>query len=275
MSPEEVLAKLKTMGINSSRATLLRYKEAGLIPKPEEGGGGRGVGRFTDYPNHTVNEYFASYHIIKGKHASPEQTATARGTVIGIIDHPIGFMWEDAIEFEKKVIMDLRADFSGHSSGLNENEIFNKAETVNDDGYGKEMFFLYKNVINTKFAIEWWELKQIAEGCIDDDYVILCDHVRWKGIESFRGNSELIDSVIDHLKTYLQGLIEDIQMLQSIGEERPENFRSGLVPLGRWIVLYKLYPEMQLMVKNAMLINYRGVKPAIFDLLVTRKLPEV
>lgn len=80
MSPDEVLKRLAMMGVKSSRATLLRYKDAGLISKPEEGAGGRGVGRFTDYPNKAVFEYFASYHVIKSLHAS-EQAKMAQAVV--------------------------------------------------------------------------------------------------------------------------------------------------------------------------------------------------
>jgi len=65
MSPEEVLQKLIKMGVKTSRSTLLRYEKAELIPAPERGSTGRGVGRFSDYPDNTAECFFASWWLMK------------------------------------------------------------------------------------------------------------------------------------------------------------------------------------------------------------------
>lgn len=67
MTPDEVCDALVKIGANVSRRTLLHYEEAGLIPKPTRGGGGRN-GRFTDYPEWTAEEAFAAWSFIHGKY---------------------------------------------------------------------------------------------------------------------------------------------------------------------------------------------------------------
>lgn len=65
MTPDEVLFKLKNLGVTLSRSSLTRYEHQGLIPEPERGGGGPG-GRFTNYPPQTVAEAFASWSLLHG-----------------------------------------------------------------------------------------------------------------------------------------------------------------------------------------------------------------
>lgn len=64
MTPDEVIAELKKLGIKISRSTLLNYEKQGLIPGPKRGGAGKGKGRTTDYPDETPAEFYAS-HVLK------------------------------------------------------------------------------------------------------------------------------------------------------------------------------------------------------------------
>ena len=73
MSPDEVLEKLITMGVKTSRSTLLRFEKAELIPAPERGSTGRGVGRFSDYPDDTAEYFFASWWLMKMEKLSIEE----------------------------------------------------------------------------------------------------------------------------------------------------------------------------------------------------------
>lgn len=66
ISPDEVISKLKELGINIHRNTLLRYEKAELIPLPERGSHGKGKGRYSDYPPQTVAEAAASYCLLHG-----------------------------------------------------------------------------------------------------------------------------------------------------------------------------------------------------------------
>ena len=276
MSPDEVIQRLKTMGINSSRATLLRYKEAGLIPKPEEGAGGRGVGRFTDYPPETVSEYFASYHVIKGKHASPEQAVAARKAVMDLTGY--GF---DGQTFDLCRAMLQKAYKGKDGKYPTLKDLLSFAEELDDDSdfAGITMLQSFYEVQTTKHAINWWELQQIARGEIDSEYVQFCDRVSWEPHESCRHGSDRINKKIDKLSALLAGLIKDLDALTALRDgyeyDQTEADPGALIPLGRWITLSKLYPDLQLTVRNAMLVNYRNVTPRILDLLTTGKLPEV
>lgn len=68
MTPDEVIAQLKKMGVEMSRPTLTRYEQQGLIPEPERGAYGRGGGRWTDYPDETVEEAYAAWSLIHGEY---------------------------------------------------------------------------------------------------------------------------------------------------------------------------------------------------------------
>ena len=65
MTHAEVLEALwDKYRINISRHTLLRYEKAGMIPEAQRGGGGRGVGRWSDYPPQTVEMAAIAYNLI-------------------------------------------------------------------------------------------------------------------------------------------------------------------------------------------------------------------
>ena len=68
MTPDEVLAQLKLLGVKISRPTLSRYEKQRLIPVPKRGSLGRGGGRWTDYPPETVAEAFAAWALLNGKY---------------------------------------------------------------------------------------------------------------------------------------------------------------------------------------------------------------
>lgn len=71
MSPNEVIDQLSKIGIDISRATLLRYENQELIPKPSRGGGGAG-GRWTDYPDDTVLWAEIAWRLIHGEYGGTE-----------------------------------------------------------------------------------------------------------------------------------------------------------------------------------------------------------
>lgn len=68
MSPDEVVASLKSLGVNITRRTLLNYEKWRLIPEPKRGGGGKG-GRWTNYPEDVLEEAYASWTLLHGKYA--------------------------------------------------------------------------------------------------------------------------------------------------------------------------------------------------------------
>ena len=175
MGPDEVIQRLKGMGISSSRATLLRYKEAGLIPKPEEGAGGRGVGRFSDYPSETVSDYFASYHLIKGKHASQEQAAVARMAAKKMkgdfADEYSWYCYDSTREIVWKHYRGKHAEGEIPSNSVLAD--FARSENLQGPADCFEIGSLscFDRFLSVRFAVDWWELSQIANSEIDNSYV--------------------------------------------------------------------------------------------------------
>ncbi len=86
MTPDEVIDELKKNGISLSRRTLLRYEEMQLIPQAERGGLGRGRGRVTNYPPHTVSEAFAAANLLLAN-ITREQIALARKEAIDLVEN--------------------------------------------------------------------------------------------------------------------------------------------------------------------------------------------
>lgn len=65
MTPDELLAELKKLGITISRNTLHRWTKEGLLPEPERGSLGRGRGRFVHYPKEAVAEAAAAWTVLR------------------------------------------------------------------------------------------------------------------------------------------------------------------------------------------------------------------
>ncbi len=64
--PDDVLEGLsRRWGIEISRVTLQRWTKAGLVPEPVTGSLGRGRGRFTIYPEGTLEEAAASWWVLR------------------------------------------------------------------------------------------------------------------------------------------------------------------------------------------------------------------
>ncbi|CVK18403.1 hypothetical protein [Sporomusa sphaeroides] len=65
-NPTTIVQELDNKKIKITTRTLLNYENDKLIPQPERRGGGRGVGKITEYPSDTVYEFIASYRLING-----------------------------------------------------------------------------------------------------------------------------------------------------------------------------------------------------------------
>ena len=91
MSPDEVLGKLSELGVNITRKTLLNYEAYGL-PKPERGSGGRGVGRFTDYPPNTVEHAFSIYNMLNSSNYPSSFVMEIVKIIPDFADNPFAFI---------------------------------------------------------------------------------------------------------------------------------------------------------------------------------------
>ena len=67
MSPDEIIVKLSSVGVNLTRRTLLNYEKWELIPKAKRGGGGAG-GKWTEYPDNTILEAYAAWTLMNGRY---------------------------------------------------------------------------------------------------------------------------------------------------------------------------------------------------------------
>ena len=64
MKGEEILAKLKPLGVAATLRTLQRYETAGLLPPARRGWGEGGFGRTAEYDKMAVAEFYASYSLV-------------------------------------------------------------------------------------------------------------------------------------------------------------------------------------------------------------------
>lgn len=96
MTPNEVLAALKKMGVKVSRQTLTNYENDGLIPEPKRGGHGKGRGRYTDYPDETPAEFYASHKLRHNQSVRPELLARSRQKGL-MMEHNRGMAFIDWI----------------------------------------------------------------------------------------------------------------------------------------------------------------------------------
>ena len=97
MKQDEIITTLSNIGITTTRQTLARYEEQGLVPQADRNNRGQ-AGKVADYPPETVIEFIASNRLLSGNYgdeglralvggkiapaASPKAVAAARGEVI-------------------------------------------------------------------------------------------------------------------------------------------------------------------------------------------------
>ena len=64
MKGEEVLSKMQELGVGATLRTLQRYEAANLLPSAQRGWGEGGFGRFAEYNQAAVAEFYASYSLV-------------------------------------------------------------------------------------------------------------------------------------------------------------------------------------------------------------------
>ena len=64
MKGEEVLNKMKNLGVSATLRTLQRYEATELLPPARRGWNGKGFGRFAEYDSAAVAEFYASYSLV-------------------------------------------------------------------------------------------------------------------------------------------------------------------------------------------------------------------
>lgn len=90
MKPDEIIEKLKKLDIEISRQTLLNYEKWELIPLPKRGGAGKGKGRWTEYPEHALPEFIASWSMLHGNYRlKPGFVAQLRKKSLEFADRPV------------------------------------------------------------------------------------------------------------------------------------------------------------------------------------------
>ena len=69
ISPQEIVDRLASVGIEVSRPTLLRYEKQGLVASASRGSSGRGIGRWSEYPEIALAEAYAAWSLLHGNYA--------------------------------------------------------------------------------------------------------------------------------------------------------------------------------------------------------------
>lgn len=94
MHPDQVVEAIKRLGIiKLSRRTLLRWELDKLIPSSERGSHGRGIGAYSEYPEDTPAEYFASHNLLYGKNLTREEVVNARAAALSGSGTPLAMEW--------------------------------------------------------------------------------------------------------------------------------------------------------------------------------------
>jgi hypothetical protein len=273
VSPDEVISGLKNKSISSSRATLLRFENAQLISVADRGSGGRGLGKYTEYPADVIHEYFASYHLMKSKHVAQEQVANARGKIYAFVPNIKRLTWERFDEYWKKILKQGVAFRADAPDSQEKREAEKHFETQYPFEYSVQL--AYAEVVSDRNAIIWWEYFQISEGIIDPDYDKLFGMSLWTPQDRPTSN-ELGDMIVAKQKQ-LREILQGLDMLAKMAEDSAVagNNSAALVPLEHWIRFHRKNPEVRPFVRNGILANYRSVPPSTFDLIISGKLPEV
>jgi len=72
MTPDELISRLASWKVTLSRPTLLRYQKQGLISEPTRGSSGRGIGKWTNYPDIALVQSFAAWSLLHGEYGGDE-----------------------------------------------------------------------------------------------------------------------------------------------------------------------------------------------------------
>ena len=279
MTPDEIIATLDRLGIKSSRATLLRQENANLIPAPIRGSGGRGHGKYTDYSAETVAEYAASYHLVKNRRATQEQTATARQVVyrfFQVIAANDNYPWgqlDDTIRSLTKGKRKIRV----------EKRLEDYPALTSDSPAELEIYRCFITVLATPFAVEWWEVRQISNGQVDPDYLEFCKRVDWEDNLHVQGDSIRFRNAVNRSSEELfkaQEVLAKVQkglvLLSSMYKEMEaeEWDHLNFERIGRWVALARAYPEQRAHIRSTMLANYRDIPAAAIDFLIDGKVPD-
>jgi hypothetical protein len=241
---------------------LLRFENAGLISQAERGSGGRGLGKYTEYPADVIHEYFASYHVIKSKHASQEQAAIARNTILNFCLQTDAYSWKEYEFMKQNVLIRKIAAMADVKNNVEGNE-----ETATGKAFAEDM----KKVVETPFCIEWWEYYQGSKGALDPNYIKLHEHLTW---DNGSPNRFDLGDKIDSMQRLLQEVLDGLNVLSKMRKVDQDASEKSLIPLEYWIKLYSNHPEIRPLIKMGMMTSYRGISPKALDLIISGKLPE-
>lgn len=180
ISPDEVIKQLNNLGVKMSRSTLWRATNDELGPMPMTGGGGRGYGRWSDYPSDAYIDFYASHILVKKSKMDVASVAKARKAVFNYT-----YAYWSEWNYWRDNNVNVRFTIS---KGCLENE-------------------LYK-VYSTPGALQWYEIHQSVYGKIDDAYIELLDYE--PGIHNITFQ-EQANMWIPMLREILQGLEQIVQ----------------------------------------------------------------
>lgn len=124
MNPDQVVNQLQTIGVDITRPTITRYERQGLISPPQRGSHGRGVGRWTEYPECAIHEAYAAWALINARYnmptknvpkVAPEVVWYARMKARSRYIHGQGYfevipLWDNFVESSKNVLENFPED---------------------------------------------------------------------------------------------------------------------------------------------------------------------
>ena len=247
MGPDQVIDRLSTLGVKWSRSTLLRAVKDGLGPEPKTGAGGRGYGRWSDYPDDAFSEFYASHILMKKQKMKPEAVAKAREAVLWFRMH------SQSERVEKK-----------QENGFNFSRIFGvsqkkleKKVPLDLEQYHECAALLH----STEGALEWWELKQAAFSHVDNDYAEL--------LENENSSSGLAQTIIDFGK-WIAVILKIL--LGVIYIAKMEYHRKWRVLA--WIRLISNIPELKAQTRVGVVAEFSDIPEAAIQFFATKQLPD-
>ena len=238
ISPDEVIERLKILGVKWSRSTLLRAVKDKLGPSPEIGGGGRGYGRWSDYHKQAYAEFYASHVLLKTYRMDTVAVAKAREAVL---THTF---LDDKHVLRKWVSANGDVNF--------------KVDLGPDGKY----FLEYAALISkTPGAFKWWEIVQATYGSID---------VLYPEVLKFLDSRFKLSQASSKARKWIPVLREIL-----VGLEQVEKFDSERdVRLTAWLQIIANCPNLRTQIKAGMLAEFRDVSDRTIQFLVNEKLPE-